>query len=177
MNKLKNIIVYSVIIVLCIAAFAGYLMTGGKAKVTPTASKEVTEEKKEATQPPKLDAAKQKHIDDIMKKAMEEPASNPVVGVGTGDDYGKVTAAAVENAGGLKDIIKKGNVVLIKPNICTITADAGSPYITDYRVVRELADMVRQLGASKVIIAEGSISGNAFSDFSKNNNKFGEIKD
>lgn len=98
-----------------------------------------------------------------------------VVGIGLGEDYAETTRLAIENAGGLKDIINEGDTVLIKPNICTY-AEAGSPLITDYRVVQKIADMARELGAERIIVAEGPITGLAFTERSKNNG-YGLLKD
>jgi uncharacterized protein (DUF362 family) len=110
---------------------------------------------------------KKKHVEEVMKKAFEKPDPNPVVGIGRGEDFGKVTAEAIDNAGGLKDIIQKGNVVLIKPNICKDGIDVGRPEITDYRIVQKVADLALKYGASKVVVAEGGFYGNVF-DYEKN---------
>lgn len=110
----------------------------------------------------KSEEEKRKHIQQVMKRETEKLDPNPVVGVGRGEDFGKVTLDAVNNAGGLKDIIKKGDVVLIKPNICIQDEKSGSPMITDYRVVREVVNIAKECGASRIIIAEGNFASNAF---------------
>lgn len=155
MKRLKGFIVYGVIILLSVAVLAGYLIKKGSSGDSATAgnANAVLSDS---------DQGKQKHVEEVMKKGIAEPDPNPVIGIGRGEDYTKVTDEAVNNAGGLKDIIKKGDVVLIKPNICT-RAMAVSPRITDYHVVQEIADMAVGLGASKIIVAEGTIAGNAFS--------------
>jgi uncharacterized protein (DUF362 family) len=81
-----------------------------------------------------------------------------VVGIAQGDDYGLVTAAAIANAGGLAGIVKNGDTVLIKPNLC-MCHEAGGPIITDYRVVAEVVRQVKQHGAKRVIIADGNFTG------------------
>ena len=79
----------------------------------------------------------------------------------------RLLAEAIDNAGGLKDIIKKGNVVLIKPNICTDGIEVGRPEITDYRIVQKVADLAFEYGASKVVVAEGGFYSNVF-DYEEN---------
>lgn len=183
MKNIKNMVVYGIIIFLCIAAFVGYITTNKSGKSSTVMNKVESEKNTEAattvqkagTQPEKIDADKLKHVEEVMKKAVEAPDPSPVIGIGRGEDYAKVTVEAVDNAGGFKDKIKKGDIVLIKPNICTM-AEAGSPFITDYRVVQEIANMAVQYGASKVIVADGTISGNAFSPTFLKLNKYDTVK-
>lgn len=109
----------------------------------------------------KSDEERQKHIQQVMKRELEALDPNPVVGIGRGEDFAKVTADAVTNAGGMKNIIKKGDVVLIKPNIC-IPEMSGKQMTTDYRVVQQVINMAKEFGAARVIVAEGNFSSNAF---------------
>jgi uncharacterized protein (DUF362 family) len=118
---------------------------------------------------------REKHLAAVMRKALAEPAANAVVGVGRGPDYAKATLTAIENAGGLKDIVKKGDLVLIKPNICTFDK-AGGPTITDYRVIQAITDLVLKYGAARVVVAEGAINGDAFDAISVRFNKYATIK-
>ncbi|MCL1874591.1 MAG: DUF362 domain-containing protein, partial [Clostridiales bacterium] len=99
---------------------------------------------------------------------------NPAVGIGQGTDYAQVVAEAIENAGGLEGIVMRGDAVLIKPNLCA-DARVGSSTTTDYRVVAEIVREVKELGAGRVIVAEGSFSGNAFSEFLLGQNKYDEV--
>jgi uncharacterized protein (DUF362 family) len=101
--------------------------------------------------------------------------ASPIVGIGRGTDFASVTRAAVENAGGLDAVVKKGDVVLIKPNLCTNPA-AGTPTTTDYRVVQAVVDLVKSRGASRVIVAEGGFYGNAFSKPNNFLSKYDTIK-
>ncbi|GHS95861.1 hypothetical protein AGMMS50276_13050 [Synergistales bacterium] len=83
------------------------------------------------------------------------------VGVAQGTDYTGVTALAISNAGGLTGIVKKGDTVLLKPNLCTPDF-IDSPLTTDYRVTAEIVRQVKTLGAGRVIIAEGPFDENPF---------------
>lgn len=169
--KLKSIMIYGIILLLCIAAIAGYVTSNRQAAKTDSAVAASTA----SVDDNENDNDKQKHVDEIMKKAVAEPDSNPVVGISRGADYAKVTEEAIKNAGGLEDIVKKGDTVIIKPNICTY-AEAGSGKITDYRTVQKIVDMVNGLGASRIIIAEGTIAGDAFSSSFLGINMYDTIK-
>jgi len=167
MKKFKNIITYVIIALLCISVLVGYIKKNIDSKSTPTLANGAVSVRSEAD--------KKTHIEEVMKKSLAEPNPNPTVGIGRGVDYGKVTLEAINNAGGLKDIIKKGDVVIIKPNIC-VQAEAGGPIITDYRAVQEVVNEVTALGAGKIIIAEGSIMGDAFDKDNTKLNKYDTIK-
>jgi len=62
---------------------------------------------------------------------------------------------AIDLAGGLADIVKPGNTVLIKPNlIWAATPETGTT--TDPRICKTIANMVREIGA-KPVIADSSL--------------------
>ncbi|MBH1940792.1 DUF362 domain-containing protein [Mobilitalea sibirica] len=116
------------------------------------------------------------HVIDVMKKSIELPDPNPIVGVGRGTEFGEVTETAIQNAGGLGDVIEEGDVVLIKPNLC-MNARPDTPTTTDYRVVQKVVEMVKEEGASKVIIAEGGFMGKNFSEAALQRNLYNTIED
>jgi len=64
---------------------------------------------------------------------------------------------AVELAGGLTDIIRRGDTVIIKPNL-VVAKPPETGATTDPRVCKTMANMVKDLGA-KPIIAESSFVG------------------
>jgi len=64
---------------------------------------------------------------------------------------------AIELAGGLADIVKSGDTVIIKPNI-VVAQPPETASDTDPRVCKVIADMVKELGA-KPIIGEASSIG------------------
>ncbi|HEX2944982.1 MAG TPA: DUF362 domain-containing protein [Clostridia bacterium] len=208
MLKLKSIIIYGIILILCVAAVAGYFMTrsgesgdiaaqatgiagtdAAAAGGTPADSQNAGDSTATATDGAGAAASTgvaaddingsgsntpDAHVMEVMQKSVAEPDPNPVVGIGRGTDHAKVTEEAVKNAGGIDGIIKKGDTVVIKPNLCTL-AEATDGRITDYRVVQKVVDMVKALGASRVIIAEGTIAGDAFSSTYLKRNKFDVI--
>ena len=189
MSKVKSTIIYSLILIMCAAAAAGYFMTrsekpadvaaqttegstasGSTSDVTNADTRSTTENASTIT-----DAMRNAHVTEVMQKSVAEPDPNPIVGIGRGTNYEKVTEEAIKNAGGLDGIVKKGDTVIIKPNICTL-ASSDQGRITDYRAVQKIVDMVKALGAARVIIAEGTIAGDSFSPAFLSVNKFDEIK-
>jgi len=72
-------------------------------------------------------------------------------------ELGALVRKAIEMAGGLKDVVKKGDTVIIKPNI-VVAQPPESAATTDPRVCKTIADMVKELGA-KPIIGEASSIG------------------
>ncbi len=65
---------------------------------------------------------------------------------------------AVDMVCDLRDLVRPGNLVLIKPNLVAVPASRNSGATTSPEVCRALADMVAELGA-KPVIAESSAAG------------------
>ncbi|MFZ5988974.1 MAG: DUF362 domain-containing protein [Bacillota bacterium] len=160
MKNLKSFLVYGTIIVLGIISIAGYIVSkkpAGTGVAGDIAINTAAPKDKELQQGSSLpDKVLEK-----VKKAALITDSTPIVGVGRGDDYGKVVREAVENAGELKNLIKKGDTVLIKPNLIN-GFPAGSAMCTDHRIIQQIADIAKEYGAERVIVAEASMSGNVF---------------
>lgn len=87
--------------------------------------------------------------------------SDPVVGIGLGNDFPDIVRRAVENSGGMGSIVKKNHVVIIKPNLVKQSMPEEG-IITDYRAVQAIVDIVRECGAGRVIVAEATPFGNLF---------------
>ena len=161
---LKTIMLLLIIIVIGLGAFFGKIFIKEPNKpvadiqatdIQPADAQPTATETPEATRAPLTPEQLQQHVDELLLKATVKPNENPVVGVGTGTDFDAVTRKAVENAGGLKEIIKKGDSVLIKPNMITMARPAEG-IITDYRVVQSLVDQALEAGAAKVYVGDGS---------------------
>lgn len=90
-------------------------------------------------------------------------------------DSDELVRKAIANAGGLESIITKGCIVLIKPNL--VYPDPPETTVTSWRVTQTVVDMVLELGASKVIIAEATPLGNTFLATGFNNIKNAELFD
>jgi len=109
--------------------------------------------------------------------AVAETVRKPesVVGIAQGEDYAAVTAQAIRNAGGLGEIIRPGNTVLLKPNLCTDDY-VDRPTTTDYRVVAVIVDEVRKLGAGRIIIAEGPFGPEPFTERNLRRSRYNTIE-
>jgi uncharacterized protein (DUF362 family) len=63
--------------------------------------------------------------------------------------------------GGITNLVKPGNTVLIKPNLVLNSASAANPRVaTDWRVVRALVNEINKTSPGRIIIAEGSAMNN-----------------
>lgn len=62
---------------------------------------------------------------------------------------------AVELCGGLNQLVKEGDTVLLKPNVKN-PSPPGYSIVTDPRVVAVLVDMAKEAGAGRIVIAEGA---------------------
>jgi uncharacterized protein (DUF362 family) len=150
MKNFKIYSTYGTILLICIATFAGFLIRD--LNNNNVISEEVPPERGETEE--------QQYTERVIQSPEKEPSPGPIVGIGLGNDYANTTITAVENAGGLDSLIKQDDVVLIKPNLCVPTG-AADPRTTDYRVVQKVVNIAKQCGASKVIVAEGTVYGNA----------------
>jgi uncharacterized protein (DUF362 family) len=85
-----------------------------------------------------------KHVRSKTKKPITE------IAVRRGTHPSQITRAAVEALGGMRNFVKEGDKVLIKPNIC-----GGNPKIegsfTSHEVVEELVKMVREVNAEPFV--------------------------
>lgn len=172
MKKVRLFLIYGIIGLLCIAALAGYLIdrskNSGSAEVIKPSNTPVAVAATESATPSGEEVAQAANTAAPATPGAVANTGEPLVGIARGTDYAETTRKAVENAGGLGGIISEGDTVLIKPNICGF-ATPDSPQITDYRVVAEIVEIARECGAEKIIIAEGPISGTAFSGMDKGN--------
>jgi len=92
-----------------------------------------------------------------LKKKLEgirnkEVGSIVMVGMAKGASVADSVRRAVMLAGGL-DFIKRGDSVLIKPNV---NSDHSHPGTTNPEVVFEVVNMVREKGAKRIIVADRS---------------------
>ena len=84
-----------------------------------------------------------------------------IVKTGQNPDYSAVLASvreAVELVGGIKEIVKPGQLVLVKPNLAASPGAKESGVCTWPEVSRAVADLVGELGA-RPVIAESSAAG------------------
>jgi uncharacterized protein (DUF362 family) len=72
-----------------------------------------------------------------------------------GGDVEAAVRQAVAKAGGLDNVVKPGDTVVIKPNM-VMDSSADSGMVTDPAVVRAVVRLAREAGAAQVIVAEGT---------------------
>ncbi len=85
-----------------------------------------------------------KHVKSKKKKTVTE------IAVRRGESPSKITREAIDAIGGIRNFVKEGDKVLIKPNIC-----GGNPKIegsfTSLEVVEELVMMIREVNAKPTV--------------------------
>ncbi len=158
MKNVKTVVTYGLIILLCIGALSGYLVSkfGNWSKETGTSVEAIASGEK-----PDENALK-KHVEEVMLKSSQMPLSHDV-GIVSGEDYPSVTEEVINKVGGLDSLVKKDDTVIILPNLIR-GAPAGSPVCTDYRIIQKISDMAKAAGATRVIVACSSPAGNVFID-------------
>lgn len=155
MKNIKTIVTYGLILLLCIGAFSGYFIS----KIAHF-TKDKNQIETAAKEGARDENAGEKHIKEVMDKSARMPASH-VVGIARGEDWSQVTKEVIDNAGGIGDMVKKGDTVVILPNLIR-GAPAGSPVCTDYRVIQEISDLAKEAGAGRIVVAVSSPAGNVF---------------
>lgn len=88
----------------------------------------------------------------IVSPGILRAAAVPDIAVATGD-AAAATRKAVETLGGMKAFVKKGERVVIKPNM-SFTGAVADAVNTHPEVVRELVAMCREAGASRVRVLD-----------------------
>ncbi len=85
----------------------------------------------------------------------DEPARPPLV-VARGSDPARTVRAAVAALGGMERFVKRGETVLVKPNMAwDRTPEQGAT--TNPEVVAEVVRLCRAAGARRVIVAENPV--------------------
>jgi len=67
----------------------------------------------------------------------------------------RAVRAAIEALGGVERFVRRGDRVVLKPNVAR-ALEPGNPENTDWRVVDAVAGLVREAGAGGLAIAEGA---------------------
>jgi uncharacterized protein (DUF362 family) len=88
---------------------------------------------------------------------LEEGAGVPTMAVARGTDHAKTIAAAVGALGGMGRFVKRGDVVVIKPNVAFDRPPALAA-TTHPEALRAVARMVLEAGAKRVIVADNPIN-------------------
>ena len=102
-----------------------------------------------------LSAVTKLPVFDLVSMVRAEDKPEPIVSVSKGTDYRKLVIDAVEKLGGMKKYIKKGEVVVVKPNI----AWDSSPEFganTHPIVAKTVVELCLEAGAKKVNVFDRS---------------------
>lgn len=172
MKKLNGFLVYGTIIFLILVSYGGYHFFGPAKDFEPGVSNSgsgannfglsdsaATDESATGTvMSTRNETQKAEHVQKVMRSSTGIKNPNPVVGAAMGEERSKVTREAIENAGGLEELINEGDTVLIKVN-AVYFSEVGEGIITDYQVVEEIVNITKARGASRVIVADGGSLG------------------
>jgi uncharacterized protein (DUF362 family) len=88
--------------------------------------------------------------------AVEASSVLPVLGVATGNDVKKLVRGAITLVGGIERFVKRGDVVVIKPNVAFERA-AALGATTNPEVLRALIELVKEAGAKEIRVADNPI--------------------
>ena len=97
----------------------------------------------------------------VSPTAAAVPASQAHLAVARGDDPATITERAVKALGGIERFVKKGQSVLVKPNICVAYHGPEYAATTNPQVVAALVKMCREAGASSVTVMDHPFGGTA----------------
>lgn len=89
--------------------------------------------------------------------AVDAGKTLPSLAIAHGSDHDKTIRAAIGALGGMERFIKKGDVVMIKPNVAFDRPPALAA-TTHPEALRALAKLVMEAGAAKVFIADNPIN-------------------
>jgi uncharacterized protein (DUF362 family) len=78
-----------------------------------------------------------------------------------GDDPAEITRRAIQAIGGMERFVKKGQSVIIKPNICVAYHGPEYAATTNPQVVAALVTLCREAGASSVAVMDHPFGGTA----------------
>jgi len=88
--------------------------------------------------------------------AIEPSSVLPALGVATGQNVGALVRGAVDAVGGMGRFVRRGDVVVIKPNVA-FERSAALGATTNPEVLRALVLLVREAGAREIRVADNPI--------------------
>ena len=68
-----------------------------------------------------------------------------------GDRISQAVRAAIDLVGGMAEVVRPGETVLLKPNWCVVPAEPKVGVVTNPQVVQAVADLVTEAGATPII--------------------------
>jgi uncharacterized protein (DUF362 family) len=94
-------------------------------------------------------------------RAAATDGGRPTVSVARGSDTAAITAAAVAGLGGMKRFVRRGDDVIVKPNMCTGSHGPEYAATTNPTVVATLVALCRAAGAARVRVMDAPFGGPA----------------
>lgn len=94
-------------------------------------------------------------------RAAPPTASQAYLAVARGDDPAKITRAAVDALGGITRFVRRGDDVIIKPNICVAYHGPEYAATTNPMVVGTLVQICIEAGAQRVRVMDSPFGGTA----------------
>jgi uncharacterized protein (DUF362 family) len=86
-------------------------------------------------------------------------AGEPYLVIARGASPAAITRAAIDALGGISRYVKKGNDVIVKPNICNASMGPELATTTNPQVVAELVKLCLEAGAARVRVMDQPFSG------------------
>ena len=94
-------------------------------------------------------------------------ASEPYLVVARGASPAAITRAAIDALGGITRFVKKGNDVILKPNICNASMGPELATTTNPEVLAELVKLCLEAGAARVRVMDQPFAGTALEAYKK----------
>jgi uncharacterized protein (DUF362 family) len=115
---------------------------------------DITEQKEKDTKPEIIEPVEQ-------KRSIPHPVPEgmPYLSVAHGEDPDTLVKAAVDSLGGIERFVKKGNDVIIKPNICNTNHGYEYAATTNPHVVAALVTLCLDAGAKRVRVMDQPFGG------------------
>lgn len=94
-------------------------------------------------------------------------ANEPYLVVARGTNPGAITRAAIDALGGIAKFVKRGNEVIIKPNICNASYGPEYATTTNPEVLAELVKLCLEAGAKRVRVMDQGFQGTMVEGYKK----------
>ncbi len=94
-------------------------------------------------------------------------ANEPYLVVARGTNPGAITRAAIDALGGIAKFVKRGNDVIIKPNICNASYGPEYATTTNPEVLAELVKLCLEAGAKRVRVMDQGFQGTMVEGYKK----------
>lgn len=108
---------------------------------------------------------KEEHVKVLPSRKSKKPSAkgdsgNPDLSIARDENPSRAAAKAIDALGGMKRFVNPGNTVLIKPN-ASFMKPVDSATSTNPLVLKEIVRMCRECGASRVIVMDHTLQGDA----------------